>query len=247
MNVQHIPLLKIQRDLHDIPRGMERFNAYLQTMFNDAGDDVELLPLVAMNPMGREHVAEQLNVWLALEAETIAEEAITDAKQRLPILIQQDYKHGFVIMDDIHGGWTNRAFLDYKLRFDIQVPSKRAWITTPLWVSDVPSKALVRQCVWMSLYRIAHIQAHGTPRTLSQMMTQEGMAGVFAGVLPTLDKEEIDYSREVIAPYGESEHIGECIAALYGDSAARSLGYAPMGLSAQAGFNVALADALAMQ
>jgi hypothetical protein len=53
MPIEHVPLLKTQRELHDLPRGMERFEAYLKTMLNDTRDDVRYLPLLVMNPMGR--------------------------------------------------------------------------------------------------------------------------------------------------------------------------------------------------
>ena len=71
VQIDHIPLLQIQRDLHDLPRGMERFHEYLRVMVNAEGDDLELAPLVSMNPMGREHVAARLDEVLALGAEQI--------------------------------------------------------------------------------------------------------------------------------------------------------------------------------
>src|SRR5215213_8032212 len=107
MHIEHVELLKIARDLHDIPRGMERFSEYLRLITNDDQSDVRFAPLVAMNPMGREHVAERLDELLAMGAEQIAADAARDAEQRLPDA-QGDYKHGLVVMDDVRGGWTNR-------------------------------------------------------------------------------------------------------------------------------------------
>jgi hypothetical protein len=42
----------------------------------------------------------------------------------------------------------------------------------------------------------------------------------------------------------ESTHQPTVIACLYGDEAAKELGYPPLGLSKNAGFQLALADAL---
>jgi hypothetical protein len=70
MNLTLLPLLRIQRDLHDIPRGMERFRAYLATM-TEGSDDI-VLPITGMNPMGKEHVAALLDDLLAADAEAIA-------------------------------------------------------------------------------------------------------------------------------------------------------------------------------
>jgi hypothetical protein len=61
-----------------------------------------------------------------------------------------------------------------------------------------------------------------------------------------LDAEEIDYSRAVLQPYLDSTVYPICFAAMYGDTAARALGYTPLGLSDWAGFAVAHADAINM-
>lgn len=47
---------------------MNRLRAYLGTMLNDAGDDLEIHPLVAMNPMAREHVPRLIDDYLTLAA-----------------------------------------------------------------------------------------------------------------------------------------------------------------------------------
>lgn len=39
-----------------MPLGRDCFNRYIQTL-TGRGDDVALMPLVAMNPMGKPHVA----------------------------------------------------------------------------------------------------------------------------------------------------------------------------------------------
>lgn len=51
MKLEFVPLLQVQRDLYRMPRGMERFRAYIQTMVDPETKDLQL-PLVAMNPMG---------------------------------------------------------------------------------------------------------------------------------------------------------------------------------------------------
>ena len=49
MNLSLLPTLRTQRELHAIPRGMERFRAYLSAM-TDGTDDIAL-PITSMNPM----------------------------------------------------------------------------------------------------------------------------------------------------------------------------------------------------
>ena len=41
MHLEYVPLLKMQRDLYRLPRGMDRFHEYLRTMVNDQGDDLK--------------------------------------------------------------------------------------------------------------------------------------------------------------------------------------------------------------
>ena len=244
MPIEHAALLKTQRDLHDIPRGMERFQAYLKAIINDEGDDVRYMPMVAMNPMGREHVAERLDELLALDADAAAAEAIAEALSRLgdvPDVLQ----HGLVIVDDVRGGWTNRTNYDFWGRFGLEMPLKRPWLMTGLWVSEAPSLQHICQSVLLTVFRLKYIQQHGQPKTLREMLVQEGAAGAFAGLQPRHDAEEIAYTREALAPCMDSTDYAVQIAALYGNQAARMLGYEPLGVSEHAAFDMALADTIA--
>ncbi len=244
IEIDPVELLQIARDLHDLPRGMGRFQAYLTTILNDARDDAKYPSLAAMNPMGREHVSARLDELLALGAEAIAADAAREAARPFPEL-DGHFKHGLVVVDDLHGGWTNRTTVDANLRFgDDSAMVKRGWLNTLLWVSETPTAESVRRAVLGSMFRTFYRIGRGAPRTLRQMMTQEGVVGRFAGLTPTLDADDLDYSREVLAPYLDSDDWAVSIAALYGDEAARSLGYPPLGLSPKAGLEVALADAL---
>lgn len=242
VQIEHIALLPIARELHTIPRGMERFQEYLRVIVGGATDDVELLPLVGMNPMGRDHVAARLDEWLALSGDTVAAEVLGEASQALTHL-SAEFRHGLVVVDDVMGGWTNRYTSDMGARFYAPSALKRGWLTTILWVSEPASHLYLRQSVRATLYRALYIQRYGPAQSLRQMMSQEGNVAHFAGISLQLDAEDIAYSREVLQPYLDSTHHGECMAALYGDEAARQVGYSPLGLSPFAGLEVALADA----
>src|SRR5262249_57906821 len=83
MNLEYVPLLQLQRDLHALPRNRDRFRQYLRTIFSEDGTVAELPSLIAMNPMGKEHVAERLHDYLALDADGIAARATAEAAARL--------------------------------------------------------------------------------------------------------------------------------------------------------------------
>jgi hypothetical protein len=73
---------------------------------------------------------------------------------------------------------------------------------------------------------------------------QEGQVMRRAGCSsPALDADDIAYTREVLIPYLDVADMRTCIECLFGDAAARTLGFTPRGLSPWAGLALALHDA----
>ena len=99
----------------------------------------------------------------------------------------------------------------------------------------------------MMAYRLAYWQMRLAPKTLGEVMTQEGLAMRFAGLSLILPADDLDYSRHVLAPHRSATETAILMPALFGDEAAREFGYAPLGLSPRAGLEVALSEALAGQ
>jgi hypothetical protein len=90
------------------------------------------------------------------------------------------------------------------------------------------------------------LQSHHAPKTLREMLEQEGYAMARAGCTsPALDDDDLEYTRTVIAPHLDAHDRATVIACLFGDAAATALGYPPQGLSDRAGFALALSDARA--
>jgi len=110
MNLDYVPLLRVMRELHGIPRGqppdfngMRRFRQYLRTIFpHDEGAE-QLLPLLLMNPMGKDHVTALLDALLAMDADGIGARAAAEASARLAD-VPGDFKAGLVVADDLRGG-----------------------------------------------------------------------------------------------------------------------------------------------
>lgn len=241
MHLELLPLLRIQRELYEIPLGWSRFKAYLDTM--TGGTDDIVLPLVSMNPMGKPHVAAMIDTLMAFDAEAVVVAVIAEVTQRLA-RIKGQLKVALVATDDAHGGWTNRYLSEMQMRFEGKRHLERGWVVVPIWTSETWTPERVREETLASIYRSIYLQAHGTPKVLQDMMTQEGLAGVFAGATqPALDPEDLEYTCEVIRPYRSSTDYPTIFACLYGDEAARSVGYPPLGLSPRAGYAVALCEA----
>jgi hypothetical protein len=244
-----VPMLAVQRELYDLPRGMDRFRRYLAVM--TGGTDNFVLPLQAMNPMGKEHVAVALDALLALGAEAIAAEAIAETERRLGG-VEADFRVGVVIADDVAGGWTNRELIEaQRLRSVPKATLRRGWIVAVYWASEPASRVKVREEVLSAIYRDLFLELHGEAKTLRQMMALEGRSRAFAGATtPALDAEELAYTREVIRSYLDAaafEEFPTIFTCLYGDQAARRVGYSPLGLSPRAGCALALAEARAGQ
>jgi hypothetical protein len=262
MNLDYVPLIRVMRKLHDIPRGqppdfngMKRFRQYLRTIFDYDRKVCKLPTLLAMNPMGKDHVTALLDAYLAMDADGIGARATAEAAARLAD-VPGDFKVGLVVCDDLMGGGTNRYDCELAYRFGPdyfrtgnsppKLPRglKDLWLQGTLWSSEAPSERAVREAILTAAHRVAYMHRHGPARTLRDMLAQEGQVMARAGCSgPTLDAEDIAYTREVLIPYLDADDMRTCIECLFGDAAARTLGFTPRGLSPWAGLALALHDA----
>jgi hypothetical protein len=262
MKLDYVPLLRVMRKLHDIPRGQppdfngkKRFRQYLRTIFPPDPSADQLIPLLAMNPMGKDHVTALLDAYLAMDADGIGARVAAEAADRLAD-VPGDFKVGLVVADDLMGGGTNRYDCEFTFRFGpdhfrgrrsppkLPRALKDLWLAGVLWSSEAPTERAVREAILTAAHRVAYMHQHGLARNLREMLTQEGQVMALAGCSgPTLDAEDIVYTREVLAPFLDAEDMRTCIECLFGDAAARTLGFTPMGLSPWAGLALALHDA----
>jgi hypothetical protein len=207
--------------------------------------DLNLPPLVAMNPMGKEHLPALLDALLAFDADTVVARAVTEAKPQLAD-VPGEFKIGLAIADDLRGGWTNRYSTEFSLLFETKPIHKRKWLSAILWSSETPSVETTRETTLTTIFRAAYIQQHGFALTLREMLAQEGYAMAMAHCTqPRLDDADLAFTRDIIAPYLEAKDRPTVMACLFGDVAAHNLGYPPQGLSPRAGLAVALYDAAA--
>lgn len=242
MKLEYLPLLQLQYDLYQLPRGFERFQEYLGAMIDANTDDIKL-PLMVMNPMGKEHLSPFLEKLLAMKADAVAAEATREAQVKLQSE-PGEYKVCLVVSDDLKGGWTNRYASEFSHRFQQQAYYKRGWIAGILWTSEEYTPELIREEASTCVFRAAHIQRRGYARTLGEMLTQEGYAMHHAGATtPQFGADDLAYTREALAPYLSHTDQATLIAALFGDAAARQLGYPALGLSPRAGLTLALENA----
>src|SRR4051794_11238442 len=111
MQLTYVPLLQEERELYRRPRDHSRFKAYLRLTIDVEKEQVRL-PLLGMNPMGREHVAAFLDALLALGADAVGEQAMREAAPHVADA-PGSYRVALVVCDDVMGGWTNRFSCEY--------------------------------------------------------------------------------------------------------------------------------------
>ena len=239
MELEFVPLLGVQRDIYRLPRGRERFEAYLRTMVDAGTGDLDL-PLVNMNPMGKDRVPLLLDRLLDLDADAVGA-AATAAAQPAVADVAGVYRVGLVVADDAGGGWTDRHGTELDHRFGGEALYKRGWIVGLLWTREIPSETRVRHEVTTCIHRLAHIRRYGPATSISAMLEQEGEAMAAAGCIePALDADDLAYTRQIIEPYLAASDRPTVVACLYGDETARKLGYPALGFSSGAGLALAL-------
>ncbi|MEM7335653.1 MAG: hypothetical protein AAF490_26480 [Chloroflexota bacterium] len=240
MAVVYHPLIKLQRELYEIPRGPERFKRYIETLRDPHTQDMRL-PLSAMNPMAKDHVPEALDLYLDEQADEVAGTCLAEIQPQLQEMSHQ-YQAALVMADDAHGMWTERFSVEFGERFETKPHFRRGWLVGLLWSSERPSLEKVRHALATAVFRGLYIEKYGFASTLQEMMAQEGFVLEKSGITQMLDADELAYSRELIAPHLETDDYPLIMSIIFGDEAAETLGYEPLGLSYQAGLMVALAN-----
>ena len=249
MKVTLTEVLKDLRGLYDIEDRFQRFDAYRALAIGETRG--EYRPIGTFSPMG-ERQADYLDRLLALDAERLARVSADEVAADFALLPDK-FRLMLVVADESRNGWTERNLTDAQWRFTLKddtlprnvvMKDFDRWVTVLLWTDIEATEDYVKRETRAALYRALHFCYVGSPKTLQEMMQQEGRVLAYAGYTPTSSPEELAYSREVIQPHLQSSEFPVCFAALYGDEAARDAGYEPLGLESKAGFQLALADGL---
>lgn len=240
MRCEPVPVLKVLRELWLMPRDMQRFHAYIEKL---TGGIEVFVPLIAANPMAREHMVAFVDALDALGAERILAEACAEASRRLA-RVDLARRVSLVPIDDLRGAWSERTLMDFDNRFGLRKSKKDYGFAVALaYVSEPADAALVRERVLAAIYRFAWQTKHGPPESVRAMLAQEGNALKFAGATgPRL--ADVDAARATLAPHLDATLHATRFAAMYGDEAADRVGHKPLGLPPDAGFAMALDDAM---
>jgi hypothetical protein len=245
------PIINDLRAIYNLEGAMVRYWSYVDLMTKRRH---EQLPLGDFSPMGKRQ-ADFLDKLIALGAEDIASEVCLGVCEELSS--DAIFRVMLVIVDEPKNGWTQRFLTDADWRFSKpRELSKKSqpkdfdrWVTVQLWTTDIdlepllPTPSHVRQKTRAAIFRAYWQQRQGYPSTLSEMIRQEGSVMKFSGETLSVDQNALYSIKQVVTPLLDSIDFPTNFAAFYGDEAAISVGYEPLGLPPQAGFLLSLAEA----
>ncbi|MDQ2665771.1 MAG: hypothetical protein M3Z05_07150 [Gemmatimonadota bacterium] len=208
-----------------------RFAAYVGLVEHGWG-------LSSFNPMAGDVAARSVDALIALDAEAVAAEAakhILDAcAWTAPITL--------AIVVPSPGMWTDRLATEVRHRTLAERRSVHGEIL--LWSGDAPDADDIRHESAAEAVRTIWTSLHGPTRTLSDVLSREGLA--YALARPSTEPAPLERAvGEALEVLGDTSTLADIIGVLYGDSAASTLGYTPLGLSERAGYEWAIGRALA--
>lgn len=245
MRFEFVPTLETQRQLYSRPRDMQRFQWYMQQMMGPNGADV-LLPITLVNPMGKEHCLETIEWLIEIGAEEAVKDGIAVAESKLES-VAGGARVSLNLLDDLHGGWTERYSAEAGLRFGFLLTQKanrrRRFIIVPAWSSERPTSDFIYAETLAACYRQAWRDMRGLPRTLAELVEQEGAAMIFASIEPLsipLSDEELAAVTALYDEHHASNRYPVQFAFFFGDEASETCGIPPLGAPLWGGLDFAL-------
>jgi hypothetical protein len=236
-HVTIVPTLEAMAGVYSLPTdggsSSARFRAYVSTMLDDG------VPAAGYNPMTSKPVAETIAELMAIDAERLAADAIREHASLLAL----DGDFVFFITVGAPGLWTNRATTEVEHRL---APTN--WSGGPgsilLWTGEDVSEDVVAREAVAQLVRVAWMSIHGAPPvTASEAAGQEGLAYAVTNT-PGARSNAVADAIEIV---GADETLATKAALLYGDELAETMGFVPLGLATNEGYDhvvAAAADAL---
>jgi hypothetical protein len=189
----------------------------------------------------------------------VVKEAIAEADRRLAD-VDGIVKVCLNIVDDVGENWTNRHFAESIFRFgadreESDIPERRM-VVVPSWTSEFTPAVTLKQRTLQAIYRLAYQDRHGLPKTLADMMDQEGFALLFSlGDHPEEDPEELrEYgledweiarSQRMLSRHLDSTEFPTQFACFFGDAASVVARVLPRTVHDGAALTIALIEARA--
>jgi len=242
MKFRVLPILDLLLDFYQQERSPERFQAYLQMVYDRQKDQLRL-PLPFFNPMAKDHVIAHLQTLQNLASEAILADCCTlvnDSFQLEQNLPEKDFQILLSLADDLHGGWTNQYSTHYSNTFSPKGLFNHQYCTALFWTSETQTRELVRKRCLETLWRTIYHTQYNYPITLLEHLQQEAFVQLKVGAqVPALQDEEWLLIQEMFKANKDDDARATIIPFLYGDLASHTLGYPELGLGNYLGLRLA--------
>lgn len=243
MNFRLVPILDQMEDLYRLPRTGQRFSAYLSMLQGETKDDM-IMPIAGYNPMGKDHVLEQLLALKNLGAEKIAATQLEDINAKIRHSGRHEISVVLNLADDIGGAWTDPYATDYSSKFELTALIKRNFCTPHFWTSEDFTQELIGTRTTEYVYRTYFQISHQRPKSLYDYVEQEIFVQTKIGTDESMLQHDFSDIAEFYHRHMQSEAYHVIFNFFYGDEASTSLGYATHGRSAYEGFAFAKSMAI---
>ena len=215
----------------------ERFNTFVARVEHEWG-------LVAYNPMAGTSAQETVQALLALDAENVA----LNAARNVAALCSYFDPVTLAISVRSTGLWTDRVGTEIDDRLSTKM--KIGFGIISLWSREEHTHDdVVRESIAETVRVMWHAM-HGAADTLNRILAREGLAYALAGRAAPWSRynsapttEESVVVMEAIEVLGETRAAGEIAGVLFGDDAATTMGWTPLGVPDRAGYRWAVVRA----
>lgn len=231
MSFEVLPILDQMLNFYKLPKGMDRFSAYMKILNGDTKADMQV-PISFYNPMGKEHVSDKIQELIDLNAEEIAKEVIDEINRTLASENLPTFKMAINLADDLKGGWTSKYTYDYDAKFKLNAFMERRFCVPVFWISEALSEKIIRDRITQACYRTVFQIKKGTPKTLEEHIDQEAFAFQTSRINPN-DTPLLNID-SVIFIYSENKNSIDyslIFNFLYGDAASETHGFKTNGIS----------------
>ena len=241
-NVRIAPTLHTMAGVYALTREggpkSPRFAAYVAQTPTNWG-------LVPYNPMAGDAALDTVNALISLDAETLAQQSAQQVANACrytdPIVL--------AIAVRSKGLWTDRVATEVDERVSAKQRVPHRGVISVWSRSENTTETIAREAA-AECVRVMWHAMHGVADTLERVLACEGLAYALAepigGLGPfatPITPEETVAVIEALDVLGDTRQAGEIAGVLYGDDAAKEMGWTPLGITPYSGYRWAITHA----
>lgn len=240
MAFELVPILEYMEDFYKSSPSTKRFDEYLYKLQKGNKDELDL-PIMAYNPMAKEHVLHKIQELRSYDAEKIAMEELEKVNSDLNKNLNATIKVVINVADDIKGAWTQKAITDFSSKFQMGAFVKRNFCAPIFWVSETYSRNIIKARIREHALRTIYWKRKEKPlATLKELVAQESfISSQSTYIVSDLYKTRLELVDSFYKYNKDESDLSILFNFFYGDEASSLLGYRCYGIKSSEGFSYA--------